>query len=153
MFKIYCPIIKKFNNKKLHQNLILHQKQNPCCSKYPSCKHPKLQSYEYLHHNFLFFEKSLNSIFKNVFIERMWSFITYPNNKVNTLWHDHGNNKNKFSSICYLNETTGTEFEDNVYIEPEINTWYIWESHLKHRPINKKVNDFRINIVADIYIK
>ena len=82
----------------------------------------------------------------------MWCFITFPKNKINSGWHSHGNNKNKFSAICYLNNTIGTEFKKGFSIEPDINTWYVWKSDIEHRPVKKYVNKLRINIVADIYL-
>ena len=79
-------------------------------------------------------------------------FITHPNSKINSLWHNHGNKENKYSAICYLNDTVGTEFKDGFTIEPDINTWYVWKSNIEHRPVKKYVDKLRINIVADIYL-
>jgi hypothetical protein len=152
MFKIYCPIINKNNNSELQQDLISFQKQNPCCPHHLICDHPKLQSCDYLHNTFIIFKDSLESIFNNIKIDKMWCFITYSNNKINSFWHNHGNKENKYSAICYLNNTFGTEFEDGSIIDPLINTWYIWESYKKHRPIQKQIDNLRINIVADIYL-
>ena len=148
----HCPILSKANNTLLHNALIIHQKINPCCDQFKNCGHPKYQSAPNLHEYFPIFKESLESIFNIDKIENMWCFITFPKNNVDSEWHSHGNDKNKFSAICYLNNTIGTEFKDGFSIEPDINTWYVWKSDIEHRPLKKYADKLRINIVADIYI-
>lgn len=147
-----CPILEKINNNPLKIALILYLRNNPCCQQSETCNHPKYQSDSNLHKYFPSFQDSLKSIFKTIKIDKMWCFITFPKNNIASEWHSHGNDKNKFSAICYLNDTVGTEFRDNFTIEPNINTWYVWESNIEHRPVKKYVDKLRINIVADIYL-
>tara|TARA_R100001015_G_C4487507_1_gene66081 strand:+ start:60 stop:518 length:459 start_codon:yes stop_codon:yes gene_type:complete len=148
----HCPILSKVNNSSLQNALVIYQKINPCCEQFKTCDHPKYQSDPNLHKHFPIFKDSLESNFNINKIDRMWCFITFPKNKINSGWHSHGNNKNKFSAICYLNNTIGTEFKKGFSIEPDINTWYVWKSDIEHRPVKKYVNKLRINIVADIYL-
>lgn len=148
----HCPILKKINNNALKNALILYLKSNPCCEQFKTCDHPKYQSDSNLHNYFPIFQKSLKSTFKINKIDKMWCFITFPKNNINSEWHSHGDNKNKFSAICYLNDTVGTEFKDGFTIEPSINTWYLWKSNIEHKPVKKYVDKLRINIVADIYL-
>jgi len=152
MFKIYCPIINKNNNNFLKEKLLLYQKENPCCSQFDKCDHPKYQSNSFLHHSFPIFKKSLESVFKSIEIDNMWCFITFPKSEINTNWHNHGNVKDRYSAICYLNNTVGTEFKNVSIDKPDINTWYIWKSDIEHRPIKKSIDNLRINIVGDIYL-
>ena len=148
----HCPILSKVNNSSLQNALVIYQKINPCFEQFKTCDHPKYQSDPNLHKHFPIFKDSLESNFNIDKIDRMWCFITFPKNKINSGWHSHGNNKNKFSAICYLNNTIGTEFKKGFSIEPDINTWYVWKSDIEHRPVKKYVNKLRINIVADIYL-
>ncbi len=153
MLKKHCPIIGKVNNDLLQNKLILYQKNNPCCELFGNCKHPKYQSNGDLQHHFPIFKDSLNSIFKSIEIQKMWCFITFPKNTVNSGWHSHNDKyiENAFSAVCYLTDTNvGTEFKDGFIIEPNINTWYIWDSNLEHRPVIKYMDKLRITIAADI---
>ncbi len=84
MFKKHCPLIDNVNNNLLHNKLILHQKNNPCCEKFKDCSHPKYQSYPYLYNDFPIFKESLESIFRSIKIAKMWSFISFPKNTINS---------------------------------------------------------------------
>ena len=151
--KKHCPIISKANNNSLQNALTIYQKINPCCKQFKNCLHPKYQSDFNLHNYFPIFKDSLKSNFNLDKIDKMWCFITFSKKDINSGWHSHGKDKNKFSAICYLNSTIGTEFKNGFNIEPDINTWYVWKSDIEHRPIKKCADKLRINIIADIYLK
>jgi hypothetical protein len=154
MFNIYCPIINKNNNTKLHEKIIEYQKINPCCLDFPNCPHPLLQTDSELHKTFTFFEESLKSIFNNVSIKRTWAFITMPNSKINSMWHNHESSESNFSTLCYLTEDgVGTQFEGNFILKPNKNHWNIFDSKLMHTPLNKKINKLRISIASEVLIE
>ena len=78
---------------------------------------------------------------------KSWCHMNYYLNHVrqnrNTQWHSHGNeNDKKLSGIFYLSnpknitdyESSGTEFKQLPNIIPEDFCWFIYPSHLIHRP-------------------
>ena len=77
--------------------------------------------------------------------------------KISAQWHSHQNseiNKKQLSALCYLTETdVGTEFKNGFVIKPKLNNWYIWDSNLIHRPEDKEVNNLRITLGSNIYLK
>ena len=80
----HCPILSKVNNSSLQNALVIYQKINPCCEQFKTCDHPKYQSDPNLHKHFPIFKDSLESNFNIDKIDRMWCFITFPKNKINS---------------------------------------------------------------------
>ena len=150
-------ILKNMNNDKFINELVSYQKTNPCCKNYPNCEHPPLQSDSLLHEKYTKLKESLDLIIKNINKIHLWAFITLPKMKISAQWHSHQNNKidkKQLSTLCYLTETdVGTEFKDGFIIKPKLNTWYIWNSDLVHRPEDKEVNNLRITLGSNIYLK
>tara|TARA_R100000988_G_scaffold103180_1_gene81219 strand:- start:186 stop:659 length:474 start_codon:yes stop_codon:yes gene_type:complete len=157
MNRRHSNILKDINNNKFINELVLYQKTNPCCKSYPNCGHPPLQSDSLLHKKYIKLKESLDSIIKNIAEIQLWTFITLPKMKISAQWHSHQNskiNKKQLSALCYLTETdVGTEFKNGFVIKPKLNNWYIWDSNLIHRPEDKEVNNLRITLGSNIYLK
>ena len=69
------------------------------------------------------------------------------------LWHCHNDsNSNAISGLYYLRnfKNEGTEFE-NFKINPQQYTWYIYPSHILHRPPKTKSFRNRYTIAADLW--
>lgn len=87
----------------------------------------------------------------------MWCYrdnmIGYLMKDKNSLWHNHEElGKNKVSGILYLKNLgkNGTEFE-NFELEYKSNTWFIYPSHLFHRPAKIKSLTYRYTLASDFY--
>ena len=77
---------------------------------------------------------------------------TNNHNKYVNLWHNHSP---KFlSGIYYLSNplNESTEFKDCVISEPKPFTWYIYPSHLDHRPPKTKSKEDRYTLASDVEI-
>jgi hypothetical protein len=152
----------EFNNERLILFLKKFIKDNPCCKLFPNCNHPEFQSSQNLfnidqedlniikkeYYNFLSTLFNIQNL--NIIQNECWTYINYINQKPNTDWHDHSNNKSKrnFSGLLYLTNTHyGTEFKTKFYkLEtiPYINRWYLWESSIQHKPIDNICTEERI---------
>ena len=151
MIKIYDKTFAKINNSLFKSKILNYTKENPCCYGYPNCNCPKHQSHAHLHHAIPELRESLyNALDKcklNCEITHMWSFVTFNNSEVDSINHNHQVSNNKeYTGLLYLTKTDiGTVFDDEV-ITPKINTWYIWDSKLYHRPNNGITEKNRIVI-------
>lgn len=96
---------------------------------------------------------------------KCWCHMSYNDKQItenrSTQWHDH--NPTEISGIYYLKTPktgltqfkTGTEFLDNSigYISPENFSWFIFPSHLVHRPGDMVSNQRRYVIAATLTTK
>lgn len=149
----------KINTSNFREKLISYQQEYPCCIGYstPHCTHAKHQSDSYLHKRFNVISDSLHSCLnKNnikVNITHLWVFITYENELIDSIWHNHYDtmtiNKDlkQLTALMYLTHSKiGTEFENNYVITPELNKWYVWDSKLNHKPLETKTGEKRVII-------
>jgi len=151
---------KNFKNTSvLQEQIISYVKNNPCCQFYPNCTHPKHQSDSYLHKSINIFEDSLyNSLLtKNIkaTITHLWAFVTYKNEVINSMWHNHyiDNDKQQLTALMYITDNNiGTMFENDFVTKAETNKWYIWNSKLKHKPLEIKTNETRIIISTGLEV-
>ena len=141
------------------EQIISYVKDNPCCEFYPKCQHPKHQSDSYLHKSTNLFEDSLTRslLTKNIkaMITHMWAFVTYKNEIVNSLWHNHyrDNGNEQLTALMYLTDNNiGTVFEKDYVTKAETNKWYIWDSKLNHKPLETKTNETRIVITTELEV-
>jgi len=83
---------------------------------------------------------------------------TQSNQDRESHWHSHGTEDcKKLSGIFYLHnpkdildyESSGTEFKDYPNIIPEDFSWFIYPSHLLHRPGKIQSNHKRYVVAAD----
>ena len=112
----------------------------------------------------IFKETFLYSCFKYLNIEnnsnyeiKMWG---YRDNRFESckktykeLWHKHGNiGDNQISGVYYLRNLRkeGTIFE-NFKLDVKSYTWYLYPSHLLHRPPTIKSFRNRYTLAADFY--
>jgi len=129
--------------------------------------HPKFQTHPnlFLYDEFKIFKETfLYSCFKYINYEetlnykiRMWVF---RNNRFESckktnekLWHKHGNiGDNQISGIYYLRNfrKEGTIFE-NFELKVKPYTWYLYPSHLLHRPPTIKSFRNRYTLAADFF--
>ena len=155
--KKHCNILKNINTSKFINDIVKYANKNPCCKIYPNCTHPPLQSDALLYKKFTKLKKSLDLLIPNISQIQLWALVTLPTMKISSQWHSHENkeiNKKQLSALCYLTKTNvGTEFKNGKSIKPQINTWYIWDSSLVHRPEDKPVNNLRITLGSNIYLK
>tara|TARA_Y100000022_G_scaffold86002_1_gene74129 strand:+ start:339 stop:821 length:483 start_codon:yes stop_codon:yes gene_type:complete len=141
------------------EQIISYVKDNPCCKFYPKCQHPKHQSDSYLHKSTNIFENSLTRslLTKNIkaMITHMWAFVTYENEIVNSLWHNHyrDNDNEQLTALMYLTDNNiGTVFEKDYVTKAETNKWYVWDSKLNHKPLETKTNETRIVITTELEV-
>jgi len=140
---------------------------NPCCSEYPKCTHPKIQSDAgLLQQDFMkdinsFIIKSLSNYpeFNEKTKLRCWAYLQQGNTIIERLnWHIHqmSNADTEFSFIIYVTPTEkGTIFKDihaNIfYLTPEVDTLYVWNSFLTHAPDTGYHKKDRIVIAGNTY--
>ena len=147
------------NTSVFKEQIVDYQKKNPCCEYYPTCTHPKHQSDSYLHKSFNIFEDSLyNSLLtKNIkaTITHLWAFVTYKNQVINSMWHNHyrDNGKEQLTALMYITDNNiGTMFENNYVTKPELNKWYLWDSKLNHKPLETETKETRIVISTGLEV-
>jgi hypothetical protein len=154
----YSHIISKEDQKraiKLTDNLIRKGDWHKTSPKFQTL--PNLHTYEEF------------KIFTNTFIDSCFNYLNiifdykikmwvYRDNRFNSKkknpsqqWHEHSSGKlNRLSGIYYLQNlrNEGTEFK-NFNVIPELYTWYIFPSHLLHKPPVIKSFRNRYTIAAD----
>ena len=151
---------KNFNNTStLQEQIISYIKNNPCCEFYPTCTHPKHQSDSYLHESIDIFKDSLyNSLLtKNIkaTITHLWAFVTYENEVINSVWHNHyrDNGKEQLTALMYITDNNiGTVFENDYVTKAETNKWYVWDSKLNHKPLETTTKETRIVISTGLEV-
>ncbi len=151
---------KNFNNTStLQEQIIYYIKNNPCCEFYPTCTHPKHQSDSYLHESIDIFKDSLyNSLLtKNIkaTITHLWAFVTYENEVINSMWHNHyrDNGKEQLTALMYITDNNiGTVFENDYVTKAETNKWYVWDSKLNHKPLETTTKETRIVISTGLEV-
>jgi len=159
----------KIDNQILIEPLKKYIQLNKCCSSYPNCEHPKIQSDPRL------FEFDCSAIKKlaesyyqtlqqimnkeiNILENRSWVFLNEANTVPELLWHNHCS-ENKYerntihvSGIYYVTPTkVGTMYKnDFMTLEtiPRMNRWYIWESSISHTPKDVVTTDERIVVAT-----
>ena len=89
--------------------------------------------------------------------------MTKSNTETSSAWHTHENktykdkNIKQVSGICYITKTNlGTLFENEYFlfsIKPYIHHWYIFDSALRHKPLQDFVNEKRIVVATSTIIQ
>jgi len=158
-----CSILKNINNEVFLKKLKKYTQENPCCSDYPKCLHPKQQSNKELHKSFKEINKSINqAIVKYLKYQpkiihiHSWAFLTEKNKEINSIRHNHSYNTNKFgiSGVCYLTDTSlGTIFTEGCRIQPKLNVWNIFDSRIYHQPENGIPKKDRYVLAFDVSIE
>ena len=162
----------KFNNENLSIVLQKYYKTNPCCIKFPDCKHPVYQSdpnlfniketnIEIIKDNYFnYLGKILNKNKLEVIEHKAWVYLTLKNESTKPEWHTHmeKNNDNiNVSGLLYITETNiGTEFKSeflNFEIIPHTNRWFLWDSAILHRPKDMVPKDTRIVIATSTILR
>ena len=160
MIKTYS--FKPYEDNSIVEYLQDYIKSNPCCSQYPNCSHPPIQSdpnvfkvnnktVKYIKKHYFKFLKDLYGPHK-IKESKAWILKTDKNKNVIGMWHKHFQEKDKdsiqVSGICYLTPTKiGTEFNlehFKIYIKPINYTWYLWDSKYLHRPMEGIQNTDRV---------
>ena len=161
------------NTKKISDTLIRYLETNRCCVNYPNCTHPKYQSDPKLFdlNNVdvkklkKYYFNSLRKLFKSYKIieNKSWVFFTKSNTETSSAWHTHENklykdkNIKQVSGICYITKTNlGTLFENEYFlfsIKPCVHHWYIFDSALRHKPLQDFVNEKRIVVATSTIMK
>ncbi len=147
-----CPFVP-YDDLLIIDYLKAYTDKNSCCSQYPKCTHPKLQSdayvfkdnnktVQYLKEKYF---KFLEDLFgpQKVELSKAWVLHVRAGETTPAIWHRHSEdqykNKIQVSGICYLTPTIlGTEFDSTyctLQIKPMAYTWYLWDSNNLHRPI------------------
>lgn len=158
----YSDIITK-KDQRIAIDFVDNLIKNECWYK----SHPPFQTFAdlYKYKEFkIFYSTFLNSCLKYLNINNvsnykvlMWVFRDnrFNNKQKNQeeLWHEHSRgNMNKISGVYYLRNlrNEGTEFKNYKISKPEPYTWYIYPSHLLHKPpIIKSIRN-RYVISADL---
>jgi|TARA_R110000803_G_C11790543_1_gene297972 hypothetical protein len=164
MYETYdCDILKKINNKNFLKKLKSHIKDNPCCDKYPSCTHAKIQSDKNLHNNFKQINKSINNAVckyfgyqPNILHKYSWVFLNEADKNIDSIRHNHTYNLKKtgVSAVAYLTETDlSTVFFDSYKTKLTLNSWNLFDSRIYHQPENGIPKTDRYVLAFDVFIK
>lgn len=158
-----CPVISKINNKKFKNKLIEYTLENKCCSIYPTCNHPAIQSDTKADETFSCIRKSINNLFTNYletknfnfYKKNVWIYYAPKNTNTKNVKHNHyfsGIANTQISALMYITPTDlGTNFYD-FKIKPKINKWYVWHSGLFHEPEDGITQEDRLVIALSSVI-
>jgi len=163
MYETYdCSILKKINNKHFLNQLNTFIKTNPCCDEYPNCAHAKIQSDKNLHEHFKKLNESIDKAVckyfgykPNIAHKNSWVFLNQADKEIDSLRHNHTYNTNKLgiSAVGYLTKTNfGTVFNDGYKIQPQVNTWNIFDSRLYHQAEKGVPKIDRYVLAFDVFI-
>jgi len=163
MYETYdCSILKKINNKHFLNQLNTFIKTNPCCNEYPSCHHAKIQSDKNLHEHFKAINDSIDKAVCKYFgyqpsiaNKNSWVFLNQADKEIDSVRHNHTYNTNKLgiSAVGYLTKTNfGTVFNDGYKIQPQVNTWNIFDSRLYHQAEKGVPKIDRYVLAFDVFI-
>lgn len=163
MYETYdCSILKKINNKHFLNQLNTFIKTNPCCDEYPNCTHAKIQSDKNLHEHFKKLNESIDKAVckyfgykPNIAHKNSWVFLNQADKEIDSVRHNHTYNTNKLgiSAVGYLTKTNfGTVFNDGYKIQPQVNTWNIFDSRLYHQAEKGVPKIDRYVLAFDVFI-
>ena len=163
MYETYdCSILKKINNKHFLNQLNTFIKTNPCCNEYPNCHHAKIQSDKNLHEHFKAINDSIDKAVckyfgykPNIAHKNSWVFLNQADKEIDSVRHNHTYNTNKLgiSAVGYLTKTNfGTVFNDGYKIQPQVNTWNIFDSRLYHQAEKGVPKIDRYVLAFDVFI-
>jgi len=163
MYETYdCSILKKINNKHFLNQLNTFIKTNPCCNEYPNCHHAKIQSDKNLHEHFKKLNESIDKAVckyfgykPNIAHKNSWVFLNQADKEIDSVRHNHTYNTNKLgiSAVGYLTKTNfGTVFNDGYKIQPQVNTWNIFDSRLYHQAEKGVPKIDRYVLAFDVFI-
>jgi hypothetical protein len=163
MYETYdCSILKKINNKHFLNQLNTFIKTNPCCDEYPNCTHAKIQSDKNLHEHFKKLNESIDKAVckyfgykPNIAHKNSWVFLNQADKEIDSVRHNHTYNTNKLgiSAVGYLTKTNfGTVFNDGYKIQPQVNTWNIFDSRLYHQAEKGIPKIDRYVLAFDVFI-
>jgi len=158
-----CPIISKINNKTFRNKLIKYTLKNKCCSDYPDCNHPQIQSDLKVDEEFPCIKKSILNLFTN-YLETKAPTLTKDIAELKEavlnlevmpsmrLMMTAGEACERDNIVMYITPTDlGTDFYD-FKIKPEINKWYVWHSGLFHEPEDGITKEDRLVIALSSVI-
>ena len=163
MYETYdCSILKKINNKHFLNQLNTFIKTNPCCDEYPNCTHAKIQSDKNLHEHFKKLNESIDKAVckyfgykPNIAHKNSWVFLNQADKEIDSVRHNHTYNTKKLgiSAVGYLTKTNfGTVFNDGYKIQPQVNTWNIFDSRLYHQAEKGVPKIDRYVLAFDVFI-